>query len=189
MIRRFALLWSLISLALWLVPEAGSAPRVERWTIGTPYGVFFNNYDPNFYTGFAPRVQERERVKIHLGRGNQIRVRMILSDKTIENYLPDQVARHDLYQEVIDKKIITLTSNMAWEEYHEKVMKEGLHGLAKKKASLSTEEWRKLNLTYLDKMVPGRLFHIRKDFSKMAEDFAKSLKNSPKPEKLKPNFT
>jgi hypothetical protein len=73
---------------------------------------------------------------------------------------------------------------MAWEEYHKKVMKEGLHGLAKKKANLSTEEWRKLNLTYLDKLVPDRLFHIRKDFSKMAEDFAESLRNSPKPEEL-----
>ena len=184
MIRRFALLWSVILLALWLVPEAGSAPRVERWTDGTPYGVFFNNYDPNFYTGFVPRVQERERIKIHLGRGNQIRVRMILSDKTIENYLPDQVARYDLYKEVIDKKIIKLTSNMAWEEFHKKVMKEGLHDLAKKKDSLSSEEWRKLNLTYMAKFVPGRLFHIRKDFNKMAEDFAKSLRNSSKPEKL-----
>ncbi|MCP4664886.1 MAG: hypothetical protein GY849_00850 [Deltaproteobacteria bacterium] len=183
--RRFALLWGAIFLALWLVPEAVSAPREERWTNGTPYGVFFNNYDPNFYTGFVPRVQERERIKIHLGRGNQIRVRMILSDRTVENYLPDQVARYDQYKEVIDKKIITLTSNMAWEAYHERVMKEGLHDLAKKKDSLGSQEWRKLNLAYMARLSPGRLFHIRKDFKKMAEDFAGSLRNASKPEKLR----
>ena len=78
----------------------------ERWTNGDFFGIFFNNYDPNFYTGFAPRVQEKERIKIHLARGNQVRIRMVLSDKTIDHYLADQVAKHDLYQEVIDKKII-----------------------------------------------------------------------------------
>ena len=156
----------------------------DRWTDEKPYGVFFNNYDPNFYTGFAPRVQERERIKIHLGRGNQVRVRMVLSDKTIDNYLMDQVARHDLCKEVIDKKIIKLTSNLAWEAYHQKVTDESLHELVKKKGDLDEKAWRELNLTYLDKLAPGRLFHIQKDFTKMVDAFAKRLKDSPQPEGL-----
>ena len=70
----------------------------DRWTDQEPYGLFFNDYDPNFYTGFVPRVQDEKRIKIHLARGNQLRVRMILPDETVDNFLPDQVAKHDLYK-------------------------------------------------------------------------------------------
>jgi len=167
---------------MWMLPVSAHALSRDRWTNGEPYGVFFNNYDPNFYTGFVPRVQERERIKIHLGRGNQVRVRIILPEETILNYLPDQVARHDLYKEVIDKKIITLTANTAWETYHEKVKSEKLHDLVKKRSEMSPEEWRNLNLTYMDKLVPGRLFHIQKNFNQMCDTFAQLLKTSPPPE-------
>ena len=181
MFKRFVWAACFVLSVSWMLPGAAFGLSRDRWTNEKPYGVFFNNYDPNFYTGFAPRVQERERVKIHLGRGNQVRVQMILSDKTIQNYLPDQVARHDLYQEVIDKKVIKLTSNLAWEAYHQKVMDEKLHELAKKKGEMDEKAWRDLNLTYMDKLVPGRLFHIQKDFNNMADDFAKRLKDSPEP--------
>ena len=75
-----------------LVVLAGSASALsqDRWTDGTPYGTFFNDYDPNFYAGFMPRVQERERIKIHVARGNQLRIRMVLPDATLDSYLLDQ---------------------------------------------------------------------------------------------------
>jgi len=184
MINKWPLRISLVFLLVGMLPLAAHALSRDRWTNGEPFGVFFNNYDPNFYTGFVPRVQEKERVKIHLGRGNQVRVRMVLPEDTIVNYLPDQVARHDLYQELIDKKTITLTSNMGWEAYHEKVKQEGLHDLAKKRADMGPEEWRTLNLTSMDKLLPHRLFHIQKDFNKMCDDFGQMLKTSPPPETL-----
>jgi hypothetical protein len=184
MINRWSV-WSCLGLLMmWMLPVSAHALSRDRWTNGEPYGVFFNNYDPNFYTGFVPRVQDRERIKIHLGRGNQVRVRMILPDETIVNYLPDQVARHDLYKELIDKKIITLTSNTAWETYHEKVKNEKLHDLVKKRSGMSPEEWQSLNLSCMDKLAPGRLFHVQKDFNKMCDNFAQLLKTSPPPETL-----
>src|SRR5215510_3127002 len=124
---------SLLVVPALLVPCAALALSRERYTNATPYGIFFNNYDPNFYTGFMPRVQEKERIKIHLGRGNQVRLRMVLSEQTIDNYITDQVARHDLYKELIDKGIITLTTNTAWEDYDKKFKAEGLADLAQKK--------------------------------------------------------
>ncbi len=184
MLKKWVCAACFILMMTWMLPGAVLGLSRDRWTNEKPYGVFFNNYDPNFYTGFVPRVQERERVKIHLGKGNQLRVRMVLSDKTIDNYLPDQVARHDLYQEVIDKKVITLTTNTAWEAYHQKVMDEKLHELAKKKGQMDEKAWRDLNLAYMDKLVPGRLYHIEKDFNKMADDFALRLKNAPTPGNL-----
>jgi len=184
MINRWSV-WSCLSLLMtWMLPVSTHALSRDRWTNGEPYGVFFNDYDPNFYTGFVPRVQDKQRIKIHLGRGNQVRLHMILPDETIENYLPDQLARHDLYKELIDKKIITLTSNTAWEAYHEKVENENLHELVKKRPTISPEEWRNLNLSCMDKLAPGRLFHIQKDFNEMCDNFARLLKTPPTPETL-----
>jgi len=182
--KKWGLRLSVFILILGLIPVSAHALSRDRWTNPEPCGVFFNNYDPNFYTGFVPRVQDRKRIFIHLGRGNQVRMRLVLPHETIVNYLPDQVARHDLYQELIDKKIITLTSNMAWETYHEKVTQEKLHDLAKKGAAMTPDEWRTLNLTSMDRLVPGRLFHIQKDFREMCDDFVRLLKTSSPPATL-----
>lgn len=184
MVRKSIWVMGLLLFLVWMMPQIALALSRDRWTDQAPHGVFFNNYDPNFYTGFAPRVQEKERIKIHLGRGNQVRVRMVLPDAAILNYLPDQVSRHDLYKEVIDKKIITLTSNRAWEDYHQKVLNEKLHELAQKKGQMDQEAWRQLNLTVMDKLMPDRLYHIQKDFKQMTDQFAKQLKEAPDPKNL-----
>jgi hypothetical protein len=161
------------------------APLSERWQNPEPSGVLFNKYDPNFYTGFAPRVQKKENVTIHLGRGNQVRIRMVLTDESISSYLEDQVARHDLYQEVIDKKVITLTTNKSWENYDAKVQEEKLVDLAARKSELAPDQWRQLNLDAIDRLNPGRLHHIERDFNAMATDFASSLKAAEPPKNLK----
>jgi hypothetical protein len=161
------------------------APLSERWQNPEPSGVLFNKYDPNFYTGFAPRVQKKENVTIHLGRGNQVRIRMVLTDESISSYLEDQVARHDLYQEVIDKKVITLTTNKSWENYDAKVQEEKLADLVARKSELAPDQWRQLNLDAIDRLNPGRLHHIERDFNAMATDFASSLKAAEPPKNLK----
>ena len=182
--RRPSLIATLALLAVGLLAGSATALSSERWTNGTPYGVFFNDYDPNFYTGFVPRVQERERIKIHLGRGNQLRIRMVLSEQTIDNYLTDQVARHDLYKEVIDANVIRLTTNTAWETYDRRFTDEGLANLARKKGTISPEEWRELNLRMIATLSPDRLFHIQKDFTQMVDGFATLLKASDPPATL-----
>ncbi len=178
----------LLLVALTVTLGLGSAPAgalsEERWTDATPYGVFFNDYDPNFYTGFVPRVQDRRRIKVHLARGNQLRIRMVLPDETLDHYLLDQVAKHDLYQEVIDKEVITLTSNTAWEDYHARFEAEGLREKASRKGSLSPEKWRALNVEVIDKLNPERLYRIRKDFRTLASDWQKLLSTSAPPEDL-----
>jgi len=175
----FALLFMLLSSS-----QLYAAPFSERWKNAEPYGVLFNQYDPNFYTGFAPREQNKENITIFLGRGNQVRVRIVLSDDSINHYLEDQVARHDLYKEVIDKKVITLTTNKSWELYDEKIQEEKLPDLVARKAELSPDEWRQLNLDAIDSLNPGRLHHIQRDFSKMTVDFASSLKSAEAPKSL-----
>ncbi len=169
-----------------MILPAGEAQALsrDRFTNGELYGVFFNDYDANFYTGFAPRVQEKKNITIHVARGNQVRIRMVLTDAAITNYLVDQVARYDLYQEVIDKNIITLTSNMAWEAYQERFKQEKLAELVAARSNYDDAQWKQLNLDYIEKLTPGRLHHIQKDFSEMVDVFYTSLAQSGPVDKL-----
>jgi hypothetical protein len=168
---------------LFLIVANASAQTGERWANSDPYGLLFNNYDPNFYTGFAPRVQEKARITIFLGRGNQVRLRLVLSEDSINNYLLDQVARHALYKEVIDKNIITLTTNKAWEHYDERMSSEGVAGMAARQSELNPAQWRALNLQAIEQLSPGRLHRIQRDFPAMLEQFYASLKAAEPAEK------
>jgi hypothetical protein len=167
-------------LALLLALTSGSALALkkERWTSDTPEAAFFNDYDPNFYTGFAPRVQDRRYVTIHPGRGNQLRVRMVLPEEAILEYLPNQVARHALYKEVIDGGIITLTANSAWEAYDAKVQEVGLAALAAERDTMDPAAWRERNLEIMDQLNPRRLYRIQRDFNVLAEGLAGALRET-----------
>jgi hypothetical protein len=165
---------ALVSIAT-LVRDAGALSR-ERWTNTQPYGFFFNDYGPNFYVGFVPREQDRRRITIHVARGNQLRLRLVLSEDTIASYIPDQVARHDLYKELIDKGVIQLTTNTAWETYAHRFESEGLAALAQKKGGMAPGEWRELNLATMTKLMPERVYHVQKDFNRLLDDFAARLK-------------
>ena len=49
---------------------AWAKPKIT-WDGAEPApGVYFYWYEPSFYTGFAPRTQDRGRVHLELGRGN-----------------------------------------------------------------------------------------------------------------------
>jgi len=114
-----------VAMVAGLVGNAGALSR-ERWTNPQPYGLFFNDYGPNVYVGFVPREQDRKRITIHVARGNQLRLRVVLSEAAIESYILDQVARHDLYKELIDMQVIQLTANSAWEAYDKSFVAAGL---------------------------------------------------------------
>ena len=57
MIRRLLVVAGLAICAISSAVTDARALSQERWTDTTPYGTFFNDYDPNFYAGFVPRVQ------------------------------------------------------------------------------------------------------------------------------------
>jgi hypothetical protein len=169
-----------------LVASGGTAfaLSVERWTDATPYGTFFNNYDPNFHVGFIPRVQEAKRIKIHIARGNQLRVHMVLPDETVVNFLTDQKAKHDLQKELIDGGVIVLTSNSFWEDFEQRYAAARIDEKAAQKGSLSPAKWRKLNIEAMSELNPERVYHIQKDFDQMVVDWATLLRANPVPEDL-----
>jgi hypothetical protein len=128
-------------------------------------GVFYNRIDPSFYTGFAPRCQDPERIHIHLGRGNQIRVTVVLSNEIIDSYLPDLAKRYRTYEKLIQKGIIRLTQNMAYEKFSRIISREHILKLAEEKGSMDSAKYRQISLSMLEKLNPGKIFHIKIDLT------------------------
>src|SRR5512136_224230 len=62
------------------------------------YGIYYDRYEPSFYTGFAPRTLDPRRVHLHLGRGNQLRVTVVLADDVLREYAKDLFDRDRVYR-------------------------------------------------------------------------------------------
>ena len=70
-------------------------------TSWTPGRGHINGYYPSFYTGFAPRNQNPNRIHIRTSRGNQTRVSSILDTNTIIDYLYDLEKRYEFYEQMM----------------------------------------------------------------------------------------
>jgi hypothetical protein len=147
----------------WLFPfaqadagdDAGPPPDLAD------YGVFYNRYEPTFYTGFAPRALDPRRLHLHVGRGNQLRVTLVLSDEVINNYVADLLARYHGYRELIDSGKLQLTQNNAFETFEQTVRDRDLEGLEHSAATLSAQQRRHRNLQLMRELNPQRVFSIR----------------------------
>ena len=68
-----------------LLAAACLAPGQVYASEKTPdYGIFYQRYEPTFYTGFAPRTEDPARIHIQIGRGNQVRMTAVLSENTMD---------------------------------------------------------------------------------------------------------
>jgi hypothetical protein len=124
------------------------------------YGVFYDEREPSFYTGFAPRTQDPARIHIHLGRGNQLRVTSVLADDTIRDYARDLAERRRTYRRLVDEGRLELTQNRSFEDFEAKLDEVKLEKLVAEEASLSPPALRKRNLDLMDRLNPGRVFRI-----------------------------
>ena len=126
-----------------------------------PQGVYFYWYEPSFYAGFAPRTQDPQRVHIRLSRGNQVRATVVLGDPEIDAYLGDLVLRQKTYQELIDAKVIELTTNKAYERFVERLDHAGVADAVKSRDSLGPAAYRQKSLEIMSALNPGRVFRIK----------------------------
>jgi hypothetical protein len=137
----------------------GSAP---------PPGVYFHWYEPSFYTGFAPRTQDPERIHIELGRGNQVRVTIVLGDEELDAYLPDLVQRRTTYQEMIDKGVIELTTNKHYERFTARLDEAGVGAAAASRDRAKAIE-------VLSRLNPDRIFRIHVPIDRAARQWHAAL--------------
>jgi len=125
-----------------------------------PQGVFFHWYEPSFYTGFAPRTQDPSRVHIELSRGNQVRVTLVVGETEIDAYLDDLEQRHEVYQQLIDTKVIELSVNRQYELFVQRLREVDVSGAIVARAKLGRDGYRQKSVEILSTLNPERVFRI-----------------------------
>lgn len=140
------------------------------------YGVSWRSgsagYYPSFYTGFAPRVEDPNRIHFHLGRGNNARLTAQLDEYTLLTYFYNLKKRADVHQSLVTRKTIVPWSHNSMESFNSIVDSPvyGIRGLtaAYESGSLTREALYQDSLNTLKLLNPGRIFEIRVDFTKSA---------------------
>ena len=125
------------------------------------YGLYYDRYEPAFYTGFAPRTLDPRRIHIHLGRGDQLRVTVVLADDVLREYARDLAERERTYRALIDSGHMVLTQNRGLEEFERALDEAQVARLVSEAATLSSDALRERNLQLLEHLNPGRVFRIR----------------------------
>ncbi len=126
----------------------------------TSYAIFYSSYEPTFYTGFAPRAQDARRLHLHVGRGNQLRVTQVLSDRVVETYARDLMIRYRGYRELIDNEKVVLTQNSGFEDFEKQIKELDIEALVDTGKELSSEQLRQRNLELIKQLNPDRIFSI-----------------------------
>ena len=142
------------------------------------YGVFYDRYEPTFYTGFAPRALNPRHLHLHVGRGNQLRVTLVLSDQILEGYARDLLARHRSYRQLIDNGKLVLTQNRAFEAFEATIGQLNLEETIRHEAKLVPEELRQRNLKLMENLNPGRVFFINFPEQELVRRWSDELRES-----------
>lgn len=125
------------------------------------YGLYYDEYEPAFYTGFAPRTLDPQRLHIHLGRGDQLRVTAVLGDDVLRDYAKDLLERERTYQALVRSGRLTLTQNHGLQEFERSLEEAQVARLVAEEATLPSDAVQERNLQLLERLNPGRVFRIR----------------------------
>jgi hypothetical protein len=162
-------LWAMTAAGLGLaaalgLPETAAKPAARiRWeNTGPPPGVHFYWYEPSFYTGFAPRCQEPERIHLRLARGNVLRLTVVLGDEQLDAYLEDLMLRRALVDELIARKVLRLTTNREYEAFVQRLDELEVPQLVASRAELGEQAYRARSVEVLTSLNPGRILHFRR---------------------------
>lgn len=161
-------------------PASAALQATEKTWDGSepPQGIYFHWYQPSFYTGFAPVTQDPTRVHIELSRGNQVRFTMVLGEPEIDAYLDDLALRRKTYQELVDGRIIELTTNKEFERFIEGLDRAGVADAIAQRASLGADGYRTKSVEVMSALNPERVFRIHMPFDRVATAWHGVLANA-----------
>jgi hypothetical protein len=125
------------------------------------YGIYYDRPEPSFYTGFAPRTLDPHRIHVHLGRGDQFRLTVVLADDVLREYTRDLHERARTYRALVDGGRLVLTQNEGLAEFERTLGEIGLDRLVAEEAKLAPAALRERNLALLERLNPGLVFHLR----------------------------
>src|SRR5215831_958088 len=106
-----------------------TAAEGARGTDAPQWGVYYDRREPSFYTGFAPRTLDAARIHLHVGRGNQLRVTVVLSDEVLAEYARDLSQRWRTYRTLADAGRLVLTQNRAFDDFDARLVEVNLDAL------------------------------------------------------------
>jgi hypothetical protein len=157
---------------------AFTAGAGERMMLEQPpqCGLYYDRYEPSFYTGFAPRTYDPRRLHVHLGRGNQLRVTVVLSDEALRDYARDLRERARTYRALVDSGRLELTQNDALEAFERTLAAAELERLVAEEAALSPDALAARNLALLERLNPGRIFRIRIPVAALLQRWAANVR-------------
>jgi hypothetical protein len=157
---------------------AGAAATAASLKLEEPpvFGSYYQRYEPTFYTGFSPRASEASRVHLHVGRGNQARITVVLAEATQEAYAHDLQARRDTYRQLIGEGRVVLAQNRAFEEFEAKLDEFELDELVAEEAGMDPEALRRRNVDLLARLNPGRVFRIEIPEEELVRNWIGNLK-------------
>lgn len=151
-----------LTLLLCLAVSPASFAADSRHTLeeSPQYGIFYDRYSPAFYTGFAPRTLEAKRLHVHIGRGNQLRATVVLSDEVLRGYARELMLRHDTYRALIDSGRLVPEQNHGFDDFARTIAGAKVAPLIAEERSLTANGYRDRNLALLERLNPGRVFRI-----------------------------
>ncbi len=151
----------IFSLAMTVATALHAAPDPVTPADISDYGIFYDSYEPSFYTGFAPRAQDPARLHLHVGRGNQLRMTLVLSDSVLAGYASNLLTRYRTYRRLIDQGKVKLIQNDGFDAFEQTVRDLEPDQLIVREAGLVAADLRERNLTLMEKLNPGRVFRIK----------------------------
>jgi hypothetical protein len=158
-------------------PVRGAAGETAGMLEEPPrYGMYYDRYEPAFYTGFAPRARDPHRVHLHLGRGNQLRVTVVLADDVLRDYAEDLLDRDRTYRALIDDGRLVLTQNAGFEAFESALMAAHVERLVSEQPALPESAVRVRNLQLMEQLNPGRVFHIRMPVDELVRRWAAQVR-------------
>ena len=173
-----AALIALLALTWLMLPrtEAANARDSLRLEEQPRFGVYYNRYEPAFYTGFAPRTYDPRRIHLHLGRGNQLRVTVVLADDVLCEYAEDLLNRYRTYRALIEDGRLTLTQNQGFEEFEQTLKDAHVEQLVSEQAKVSNDVVRERNLRLMEQLSPGRVFRIQMPLDEVVRRWVAQLR-------------
>ncbi len=130
-------------------------------------------YYPSFYTGFAPRIENPNRIHFQLSRGNQIRLTAPLDEYSILTYFYGLQKRETLFNQMVKTGLIRIEqqNQLALFQSILKSQRYQINATIENLSQnlISNEQLYDLSLKAMKELNPGRLFHIRIDMSAAIE--------------------
>lgn len=122
-------------------------------------------YYPSFYTGFAPRIEDPNRIHFQLSRGNQIRLTAPLDEYSILTYFFGLRKREVLFEQAVKNGLVHIEQQNQLTLFQSILKSERYQIQATtEKATqnaISKEQLYEISLKSLEELNPGRIFRIR----------------------------